>query len=152
MADGVSDDGGKSSTAWETSKLTTLSTYSLGRTARAGGTAKGVGILILAPFETFFLRKPIISSLPLSPHPAFSAAEVDQCRSLIARAMPQVGAEEKSQHYAAAIGFYKSSLRECFRGDAAALVKLWNDYATAPVEVGGLGCEEVPPSESLLHL
>lgn len=120
----------------------------LGRTARAGGTAKGVGILILAPFETFFLRKPIISTLPLTPHPTIPAAELEQCRAALAKAMPLVGKEELQQHYAASLGFYKSSLRDAFRGDAGAMVRVFNEFATAPVQQGGLGCDEVPGSTS----
>ncbi|GAA5982201.1 hypothetical protein JCM10908_004782 [Rhodotorula pacifica] len=118
--------------------------HRLGRTARAGGTAKGVGILILAPFETFFLRKPIINTLPLTPHPAIPSSELEACRAQLARGMVLVGTEEKSQYYASSLGFYKSSLRDAFRGDAGAMVRMFNEFATAPVEQGGLGCEEVP--------
>lgn len=52
--------------------LTTHRTMNrLGRTARAG--AAGSGVIILAPFEDFFLRKREISALPLAPHPAAQA-------------------------------------------------------------------------------
>lgn len=122
--------------------------HSLGRTARAGGTAKGVGILILAPFEAFFLRKPIVNSLPLTPHPPIAAAELEACRAQLARGMALVGTDEKCQYYAASLGFGKASLRDAFRGDAGAMVRVWNEFATAPVEQGGLGCAEVPGSAS----
>lgn len=121
---------------------------SLGRTARAGGTAKGVGILILAPFETFFLRKPIVNTLPLTPHPPIAPSELEACRATLAKAMPLVGTDEKAQFYAASLGFYKASMRDAFRGDAGAMVRVWNEFATAPVQAGGLGCDQVPGSTS----
>ncbi|TKA55254.1 hypothetical protein B0A53_02224 [Rhodotorula sp. CCFEE 5036] len=118
--------------------------HRLGRTARAGGTAKGVGILILAPFETFFLRKPIVNTLPLTPHPPIAPSELEVCRATLAKAMPLVGTDEKAQFYAASLGFYKASMRDAFRGDAGAMVRVWNEFATAPVQAGGLGCDQVP--------
>ncbi|KWU46315.1 DEAD-domain-containing protein [Rhodotorula sp. JG-1b] len=111
--------------------------HRLGRTARAGGTAKGVGILVLAPFETFFLRKPIVNTLPLTPHPPIAPSELEACRATLAKAMPLVGTDEKNQFYAASLGFYKASLRDAFRGDAGAMVRVWNEFATAPVQAGG---------------
>lgn len=85
--------------------------YRLGRTARAG--AAGTGIVILAEFETFFLRKREIVALSVSPHPASSttlATEsemMQQARRDIALAMSTVDDETKSQFYAASLGFYK---------------------------------------------
>ncbi|GJN88914.1 hypothetical protein Rhopal_001885-T1 [Rhodotorula paludigena] len=129
--------------------------HRLGRTARAGSTVAGgggVGMLILAPFETFFLRRPGVSSLPLQPHPLAQTAlapglaggAVERAREDLARAMPLVDDETKGQMYSASIGFYKGVLRDAFRGSAQELVRTWNEFATTPAERGGLGCAEVP--------
>lgn len=44
--------------------------------------------------------------------------------------MLTVDDESKSQFYGASLGFYKSYLRETF-GDAASMVKAFNEFATA---------------------
>lgn len=91
----------------------------LGRTARAG--TSGSGILILSPFETFFLRKREITALNLAPHPsasttlALESPTLQQARGLVRQAMTTVDDETKSQHYGASLGFYKSYLRDCFQ-------------------------------------
>ncbi|KAK4705975.1 hypothetical protein P7C70_g230, partial [Phenoliferia sp. Uapishka_3] len=109
--------------------------HRLGRTARAG--AAGSGIIILAPFETFFLRKREISVLPLAPHPAsnttlaVNSPQLEKARAAVRAAMATVDDETKSQHYGASLGFYKSFLRECF-GSAEGMVKVMNDYAVSP--------------------
>lgn len=131
--------------------------HRLGRTARAGATttAQGKGIIVLAPFESFFLRR--LSSLPLQPHPLGSSAlapgspAVEQARADLARAAAQVDDETKGQFYAASLGFYKGFLRDAFRGNAGEMVALWNDFATRPAAEGGLGCAEVPGSASSFH-
>lgn len=130
--------------------------HRLGRTARAGATtsAQGKGIIVLAPFEAFFLRR--LSSLPLQAHPlaqsqlAPGSGPVEQARADLARASSQVDDETKGQFYAASLGFYKGFLRDAFRGSAADMVSVWNDFATQPGGAGGLGCAEVPGSASSL--
>lgn len=93
----------------------TSSSTSLGRTARAG--ASGSGILILAPFETFFLQKRDIKALPLKPHPLANSAlalegpAMQQAREQVRGAMKTVDDEAKSQYYGASLGFYKAALR-----------------------------------------
>ncbi|GAA5941383.1 hypothetical protein JCM3775_004912 [Rhodotorula graminis] len=124
--------------------------HRLGRTARAGATtsAQGKGIIVLAPFEAFFLRR--LSSLPLQAHPlaqsqlAPGSGPVEQARADLARASSQVDDETKGQFYAASLGFYKGFLRDAFRGSAADMIALWNDFATQSTGAGGLGCAEVP--------
>ena len=68
-------------------------------------------------------------------------------RQILNKAMQSVGDDEKNQFYGATLGFYKAFMRDAFGGNAAAMVKVWNDYATSP---DGLGCAEVPGSESLI--
>lgn len=88
---------------------------SLGRTARAG--ASGSGILILAPFEAFFLQKRDIKALPLKAHPlagsalALEGPAMQQAREQVRGAMRTVDDEAKSQYYGASLGFYKAALR-----------------------------------------
>ncbi|GAA5929584.1 hypothetical protein JCM1841_004986 [Sporobolomyces salmonicolor] len=120
--------------------------HRLGRTARAG--TNGHGVLVLAPFETFFLRKsPLISSLPIQPHPLASTSLAPSSPDFLAArrelnaAMAQVDNESKGQYYSASLGFYKGFLRDAFRSDAGALVRTFNEYAT---HQDGLGCAEVP--------
>lgn len=85
--------------------------HRLGRTARAG--ASGSGILILAPFETFFLRKREVVALNIGAHPAtattlaLGSAEMRVAREDCEVAMRGVEDETKSQFYGAALGFYK---------------------------------------------
>ncbi|GAA5970892.1 hypothetical protein JCM3765_000846 [Sporobolomyces pararoseus] len=121
--------------------------HRLGRTAR-GSNATGQGIIILAPFETFFLRKsPVISSLPIQPHPLTTtilsptSATMQDCKQVLNKAMQSVGDDEKNQFYGATLGFYKAFMKDAFGSNAAEMVKVWNDFATSS---DGLGCPEVP--------
>lgn len=85
--------------------------HRLGRTARAG--ASGSGILILAPFETFFLRKREIVSLSVTPHPASNTSIAESmlmARATVEKAMMSVEDEIKAQYYSASLGFYNHSL------------------------------------------
>ncbi|GAA6051794.1 hypothetical protein JCM3770_004976 [Rhodotorula araucariae] len=126
--------------------------HRLGRTARAGATttAQGKGVIVLAPFEAFFLRRRGVDALPIQAHPlaqsalAPGAQAVEQARADLARASADVDDETKGQFYAASLGFYKGFLRDAFRGSAAEMVALWNDFATQPAASGGLGCPDVP--------
>ncbi|KAI5478526.1 hypothetical protein MNV49_005055 [Pseudohyphozyma bogoriensis] len=108
--------------------------HRLGRTARAG--ASGSGILILSPFETFFLRKREISVLPLNPHPLSTtsldknSAELAEARRRVKAAMRSVDDESKSQYYSANLGFYKAFLRDTF-GSAERMVEVMNAFATS---------------------
>ncbi|GAA5905032.1 hypothetical protein JCM6882_002423 [Rhodosporidiobolus microsporus] len=119
--------------------------HRLGRTARAGSSTAssgGRGILLLAPFETFFLRKPLIRSLPLKAHPlaqsslATASPEMAAAREELKRASAAIGEEEKGQFYSASLGFYKAVLRDAFGGNAAALVACFNEFATSPEGLG----------------
>lgn len=143
--------------------------HRLGRTARAGQSplpplplplpfltlpsplpgAGGSGILILAPFETFFLRKREITLLPLAPHPlaasslAIGSPALANARELVRRAMLTVDDETKSQHYGASLGFYKSFLRECF-GGAEGMVQVSSrrsERGGEPSELSMLGAD-----------
>ncbi|GAA5834636.1 hypothetical protein JCM11251_003619 [Rhodosporidiobolus azoricus] len=124
--------------------------HRLGRTARAGSSTAsggGRGILILAPFETFFLRKPPVRNLPLQPHPLAGSSlnpqgpELAAAREELKRACGAIGEEEKGQFYSASLGFYKAVLRDAFNGNAALMVQTFNEFATSP---DGLGCAQVP--------
>lgn len=84
--------------------------HRLGRTARAG--AAGRGLLVLAPFESFFLRKGEMRDLPLKPHPQNDALNVGdagqssfpglaQARNDVRAALGRVDDETKAQAYQA---------------------------------------------------
>ncbi|GAA6020962.1 hypothetical protein JCM10207_003205 [Rhodosporidiobolus poonsookiae] len=127
--------------------------HRLGRTARASTAStspvSGKGILLLAPFESFFLSKPPVRALPLQPHPlsasslAPSSPAVQAARAeLRALMQTKVDTETKGQYYSASLGFYKAVLRDAFGGSAARMVQVFNEFATS---AEGLGCAEVPP-------
>ncbi|GAA6043821.1 hypothetical protein JCM8097_002067 [Rhodosporidiobolus ruineniae] len=125
--------------------------HRLGRTARAGSSTAssgGKGILLLAPFESFFLRRsPLIRSLPLTPHPSSNlissppSAALLAAKSEVRQLMQRVDDDAKGQFYSASLGFYKAVLRDAFGGNAGAMVQTFNEFATSP---DGLGCREVP--------
>ncbi|KAF8487600.1 P-loop containing nucleoside triphosphate hydrolase protein [Gautieria morchelliformis] len=84
--------------------------HRLGRTARAGQT--GTGLLILAPYEDFFLRSKGIKELNLEPWEDVAAAEPAYWRQRVEDAMDRVEKEPKEQAYQAWLGLYKGSLRD----------------------------------------
>jgi ATP-dependent RNA helicase MSS116 len=71
---------------------------------------------------------------------------MQDCKQVLNKAMQSVGDDEKNQFYGATLGFYKAFMKDAFGSNAAAMVKVWNDFATSP---DGLGCPEVPGSELL---
>ncbi|KAF8575751.1 DEAD-domain-containing protein [Ramaria rubella] len=84
--------------------------HRLGRTARAGQT--GMGLLILAPYEDFFLREKGIKELGLKPWEDTTKAELKEWREKVAHALDRVAKEPKEQAYQAWLGLYKGSLRD----------------------------------------
>jgi ATP-dependent RNA helicase MSS116 len=122
--------------------------HRLGRTARAG--AAGSGIIILAPFESFFLKKREIAALPHAPPPQYNSSHhinyprLATARELIKRAMGTVDDETKAQFYSAQLGFYKPFLGQCF-GSAEAMVQVMNELAASKdgLAYGG-GNGEIP--------
>jgi hypothetical protein len=82
--------------------------HRLGRTARAG--AGGQGLLVLSPFEEFFLRK--IKDLPIQPltGPLAQRPSAEHIR-LVMDASARVPTRIRNQAYVAWMGFYNSSLR-----------------------------------------
>ncbi|SCV74294.1 BQ2448_6726 [Microbotryum intermedium] len=109
--------------------------HRLGRTARAG--ASGSGVLILSPFETFFLNKREIKALPIQAHPLSStdlnpnSAAIRAAKNQVAEAMRTIDDDLKSQFYGATLGFYKTYLKDSFRGSAENMVATFNAFATA---------------------
>ncbi|SGY45300.1 BQ5605_C001g00271 [Microbotryum silenes-dioicae] len=109
--------------------------HRLGRTARAG--ASGSGVLILSPFETFFLNKREIKALPIQDHPLAStelkpdSAAFRTAKTQVAAAMRTIDDDLKSQFYGATLGFYKTYLKDSFRGSAENMVATFNAFATA---------------------
>lgn len=77
-----------------------------------------------------------MAALPIKQHPlaettlAPTSPVIQQAKAAVSRAMLTVDDESKSQFYGASLGFYKSYLRETF-GDAASMVKAFNEFATA---------------------
>ncbi|KAJ3246918.1 hypothetical protein HDU77_008749 [Chytriomyces hyalinus] len=112
--------------------------HRLGRTARAG--SAGVGILILAEFERFFLTR-TLKDLNLTEYPGLQAFVNDQGNAgLVMQGLQNVSEETKSMAYAAWLGFYNSLLKEIrWRGGKDELVTEANRYA-----IGCLGCAVVP--------
>ncbi|KAJ3224031.1 hypothetical protein HDU81_008792 [Chytriomyces hyalinus] len=112
--------------------------HRLGRTARAG--SAGVGILILAEFERFFLTR-TLKDLNLTEYPGLQAFVNDQENArLVMQGLQNVSEETKSMAYAAWLGFYNSLLKEIrWKGGKDELVTEANRYA-----VSCLGCAVVP--------
>ena len=76
--------------------------HRLGRTARAG--ASGRGILILCPFEKFFLQQKEVKTfkiIPQEPFPSLPQVEIDVALQSIDQSM-------KAQAYSAWLGYYAS--------------------------------------------
>ena len=101
--------------------------HRLGRTARAG--AQGSGILVLTPFEQFFLNKKEIKALSVSPHPETNTvlrsdgAVMNQARMDVRSAMGTVDDETKAQFYSATLGFYKVSFSHSIYSHHTELMK-----------------------------
>lgn len=74
--------------------------HRLGRTARAG--AQGKGILLLCPFEEFFLSKKEIQALPLKPYAKEEKYAVDS--RIVNNALSKVDEEAKGQAFGAWLG------------------------------------------------
>ncbi|PWN90618.1 DEAD-domain-containing protein [Acaromyces ingoldii] len=102
--------------------------HRLGRTARAG--AAGSGVLILTPYERFFLRKKEVAGLPLRERKLVFTEDdlLPEADSAIRKALMTVSDKEKSQAYQAALGYYKSSLKD-LGWSPAQLVDEMNDWA-----------------------
>lgn len=117
--------------------LTISDIHRLGRTARAG--AEGKGIIILSQFESYFLRKGDLASLPISPYPI---TDLSAARADLDRAMDQVDDKSKAQAYSAWMGYYNGSLKAC-RWTKQDLVDHANEYARTVLrykgEEGGAG-------------
>ena len=79
--------------------------HRLGRTARAG--RSGRGVLILAPFESFFLSSKDVKALPISSQTL--SAETLPLQE-IADSLTLVDNQAKAQAYCAWLGYYKQFL------------------------------------------
>lgn len=79
--------------------------HRLGRTARAG--RSGRGVLILAPFESFFLSLKEVKALPIKPQ-TLSAETLPSYE--INNALTLVDSQAKAQAYGAWLGYYKQFL------------------------------------------
>jgi ATP-dependent RNA helicase MSS116 len=96
--------------------------HRLGRTARAG--ASGRGVLILAPFEKFFLQQPKITALPISAHRSINDLPTEE----IDTALDIVGQTTKEQAYRAWLGYYATSAKK-MNLTLTQLVEIANTYA-----------------------
>ncbi|KAM0748076.1 DEAD-domain-containing protein [Meredithblackwellia eburnea MCA 4105] len=103
--------------------------HRLGRTARAG--ASGSGILLLSPFEKFFLSKKDVVTLGIKALPTSAQPSIEEV-ARVKEAVRTVDDETKSQAYGAALGFYKAFLKDSFRGNSAEMVATFNQWATDP--------------------
>ena len=104
--------------------------HRLGRTARAG--AEGHGILILADFETHFLRNPSIQAFNLYSYPQIN---LTHSKGLVEGALDVVTPEAKAQAYQAWLGYYKSHIKS-LRWSELDLVKHANEYASQCLRYG----------------
>ncbi|KAH7342103.1 P-loop containing nucleoside triphosphate hydrolase protein [Rhizoctonia solani] len=111
--------------------------HRLGRTARAGN--EGQGILVLAQWERFFLRKRDVLAAGLdknlTPHAEAGlinqtgpSAVLNDMRARVNSALAKTDEKTKEQAYIAWIGYYKGSLRD-LGWKAVELVQRANDMA-----------------------
>ncbi|EIN07060.1 DEAD-domain-containing protein [Punctularia strigosozonata HHB-11173 SS5] len=97
--------------------------HRVGRTGRAG--KAGQGFLLLAPFETVFLKE--IASIPITPgRTAPASTDLDATW----KAMSKVNRLTKERTYEAWLGLYKGSLRK-LNWKPTQLVQTANDMATS---------------------
>lgn len=115
--------------------------HRLGRTARAG--KRGVGLLLLQHYESYFLTRKI-SDLPVQDAPA-SMVPDDEWKSgflsgPLADALAVIPDQTKSASYQAWLGFYNSNLRDLgwSQQDLVDEVNVWSASA------GGLNLQEPP--------
>ncbi|KLT41911.1 DEAD-domain-containing protein [Cutaneotrichosporon oleaginosum] len=116
--------------------------HRLGRTARAG--AKGHGVLIIADFESFFLRDSTMKTFSLHDYPPVDAEAMAQARTSANRALASVDEEAKGQAYQAWLGYYNSSLKK-LRWSQTDLVAHANDFAREVLRTEPQGPMWVPP-------
>ncbi|KAK9121831.1 hypothetical protein Syun_019448 [Stephania yunnanensis] len=120
--------------------------HRLGRTGRKG--KEGQGILLLAPWEEFFLSS--IRDLPIS---KASAPSVDpEIKKKVERALSQVEMKNKEAAYQAWLGYYNSN--KTVGKDKYRLVELANDFsrsmglanppAIPKLVLGKMGLRNVP--------
>eukprot|EP00854_Cymbomonas_tetramitiformis_P016119 gene16119-19118_t len=99
--------------------------HRLGRTARAG--KQGEGVLLLADFEQFFLRK--LHDLPIQRNMPLGAGLQDpQLDEKMGHVIAQLDPQTTSQAYQAWLGYYNSYLRE-LKWDKPQLVAMGNMMA-----------------------
>eukprot|EP00252_Welwitschia_mirabilis_P017941 TRINITY_DN40064_c0_g1_i1.p1 TRINITY_DN40064_c0_g1~~TRINITY_DN40064_c0_g1_i1.p1 ORF type:complete len:650 (+),score=117.42 TRINITY_DN40064_c0_g1_i1:134-2083(+) len=95
--------------------------HRLGRTGRKG--KEGEGILLLAPWEEFFLHT--LKDLPIK---KIAAPSIDDgLKRKVQRALFQVGMKEKESAYQSWLGYYNSV--KMIGGNKSRLVELANDFS-----------------------
>lgn len=100
--------------------------HRVGRSARAG--KGGVALLILCPFEAFFLKE--IQDLPLNEWPGTNVGVPVELHAAIRRVGSSADSEERgAQAYAAFLGYY-NGLRRKLGWDPTRLVLVANEFAT----------------------
>ncbi|CAE6525896.1 unnamed protein product [Rhizoctonia solani] len=131
--------------------------HRLGRTARAGN--EGHGILVLAKWEQFFLRKKDVLAAgldkSLTPHvdtglinQTGPSAVLNNMRARVKSALAKTDEKTKEQAYIAWIGYYKGSLRDLGWRDVE-LVQRANDMARDVFLYAGYQSPDKPASEWL---
>ncbi|CAE6424353.1 unnamed protein product [Rhizoctonia solani] len=131
--------------------------HRLGRTARAGN--EGHGILVLAKWEQFFLRKKDVLAAgldkSLTPHvdtglinQTGPSAVLNNMRARVKSALAKTDEKTKEQAYIAWIGYYKGSLRDLGWRDVE-LVQRANDMARDVFLYAGYQSSDKPASEWL---
>ncbi|KIY53292.1 DEAD-domain-containing protein, partial [Fistulina hepatica ATCC 64428] len=115
--------------------------HHLGRTAYAGSSVSGSGVLVLDPHENFFLQQlKRTEQLELEPHSAIPEATLASAVEDVKAALFGVGEETKASGYHAWLGFYKGFISKMrLRPDE--LVRIANDFV-----VVGIGWQDqLPP-------
>ncbi|KAG9448313.1 hypothetical protein H6P81_014441 [Aristolochia fimbriata] len=120
--------------------------HRLGRTGRKG--KEGSGILLLAPWEDFFLSR--VRDLPFS-KASLPAVDPDTVRK-VDLALAHVGMKEKESAYQSWLGYYNS--QKNVGGDKVRLVQLANEFsrsmgldnppAISKLVLGKMGLKNVP--------
>ena len=110
--------------------------HRVGRTARAG--KRGEGLLLLADFESYFVRT-ALSDVPITPAPPALTASLPAAVAEVDAALARVDEETKASAYRTFLGYYKGFLKQ-LRWTPDALVAAGTAWSRV------LRCGVVPPT------